>query len=102
MSVTETINSQANLYLFDLQNYARENGCYIDDSWQVRQVTFDEKAALERSYQLTLCSKYLPEEITGLLQVLELKLNPMKQASLTSDKKEGQYLIAFHSEKLKR
>jgi hypothetical protein len=71
----------------------------------LKQATLDEKKELEGYYQLTLSSKYLPEEMDQLLKMVNLKLSssPLaKEIDTASNKKEGQYLVAFHTGKLKR
>jgi hypothetical protein len=105
MNNLKSVERQANLYMFDLNNLALENGCQTDNNWEVKQATLDEKKELERSYQLTMSTKYLPEEMGEMLRLVQFKLNnPVlgKVNETTTNNSGGNYLIAFHTGRLKR
>jgi len=105
MSITETVGREASLYLFDLQNYARENGCQADNNWQLTRATLDEKRELERSYELIISGKYLPEAIPQIFRLVNSKLNPaeiLKDADSKLSSNTGSYLVAYRTDKLKR
>ena len=105
MSITQTVEREASLYLFDLQNYARENGYQADDNWQLTRATLDEKRDLERTYQLIMSGKYLPEAMSEILRLVRSKLNPvemLKDADSNLSANTGPYLVAYRTDKLKR
>lgn len=105
MAALTGIEKEANLYLFDLQNFAREHGCKTNDNWQIEQVTLEEKAQLEKKYELTLVNKVLPENFRELLRLIRSKLNLRSTDSDTGGNTpaqgNGQYLVAFHTDRTK-
>lgn len=101
-----SIERQASLYLFDLQNLAAERGRMTNDEWQIQQATAEEKVALEKRYQYTLSNKVHMEELPELLNLVRQKLNMavLDKSNGTSvlTKEDANYLIAFHKEHIKK
>jgi len=98
----KTIEYQANVYVYDLNNCAREYGFKADDLWELSLATVDEKKALEKKYLPTISAKALPEFLSELGRVVKEKLVLAKsgiEKQLNPNNLPGselQYLIAYN------
>ncbi|RYE20810.1 MAG: hypothetical protein EOP51_17035 [Sphingobacteriales bacterium] len=98
----KTVEYQANVYIYDLDNCAREYGFKADDLWQLSLATGDEKKALEKKYLPTISAKALPEFLSELGRVVKEKLIKAKtgiEHQLNPNNIPGtelQYLIAYN------
>jgi hypothetical protein len=103
----QTVETQAKIYMFDLNNFAREHGFKANEVWEINRATFEEKAALEKRYQQTVSAKVLPEVLGELFGLVKDKLIQAK--ALGESKTDAnavldinqQYLVAFNPSKLK-
>jgi hypothetical protein len=105
---TQTVEFQAKVYTYDLNNCARENGFKADEVWEVSLATDEDKTAIESKYYPTVWAKVSPEilsEMLGLVkeQLLQVKPNVEdvldKKAILTN---HLHYLIAFNPKRERR
>jgi hypothetical protein len=65
----KSIEYQANVYVYDLNNCAREYGFKTDDMWELSLATADEKRVFEKQYLPTISAKALPEFLSELGRV---------------------------------
>jgi hypothetical protein len=99
---SEKVEYQANMFLFDLNNSAREHWFKTDETWEISLVTADERSALEKKYHPTISAKVLPEILAELLGLVKKKLFMVQsdqEKSVNTDtviKKHLQYLIAYN------
>ena len=101
----QTIEFQAKIYIYDLNNCAREFGFKAEENWDVSMVTSQQKAAIEKKYFPTLATKVLPEMLAEMLGSVKFKLNQgiEKVLDATSIRQQQlQYLVAFSPNRLRR
>ena len=103
----QTTEFQARIYLYDLNNCAREFGFKTDESWEISMVSQQEKTALEKKYFPTLSARLSPELLPEVLSLVKLKLNPVKAggertiAAVQPPQQELQYLVAYSAKRLR-
>jgi hypothetical protein len=102
---SQTIEFQAKMFLFDLDNSAKEHWFKTDEAWEIILVTADEKSALEKKYYPTISAKVLPEMLAELLELIKKNLvQVVSDLEKTWDtktviKNHLQYLIAFNPQR---
>jgi hypothetical protein len=104
----QTIEFQAKIYVYDLNNCAREFGFKADESWEVSMATGAEKAAIEKQYFPTLSASVLPEMLAEMFGSVKFKLtqklagmeNALDTAAIR--RQHLQYLVAYSPNRLRR
>ena len=97
----QTVEYQAKVYVYDLNNRAREFGFNADETWEVEMVTGSGKAHLEKNYFPTLSARVLPELLAEMMKSVKFKLGQrlaaIGQHMDTKDipQQELQYLVAY-------
>lgn len=76
------LNKQANLFLFDLQNEAREHGFKDDDSWDLQLVTENEMIGLKRQHHLVISLRLQPQALLKVYQQVKSKLQSLSNTDL--------------------
>jgi len=71
----QTIENQTRLYLYDLNNTAREHGFKADDVWEFSLVSDVEKTRLQKTYYPTIATKMLPEAVLQVFHAIKSRLN---------------------------
>jgi len=71
----QTIESQTQLYLFDLMNTAKEHGFKADDNWQLSLATDAERSKIQKNYHPTVAAKMFPEILLPVFQSIKSKLH---------------------------
>ncbi|MBW4889450.1 hypothetical protein KXQ82_06980 [Mucilaginibacter sp. HMF5004] len=107
---TETIEYQAKVYIYDLNNCARENGFKPEENWQLSLATSQEKKDIEKKYHPTVSTKVLPETLGELFGQVNEKLIQAKPEiakkfdgdTLYNKTNEHQYLVAFNPKRERR
>lgn len=101
MVTEQSVEMQAKVYVFDLNNCAREFGFKPNEVWEINLATQAEKLAIEKNYYPTIVTKVLPDAITKLFGLVKTKV---AFATSTVDRElDGedlpenilQYLVAF-------
>ena len=98
----QLVEFQAKIYVYDLDNCAREFGFKEDEGWELSLATSEERAALEKRYYPTISTKVLPEILAELFGLVKGKL--VQAASNIQNKMDVsrvaghdmQYLVAFN------
>jgi hypothetical protein len=99
---SQKVEYQASMFLFDLNNSAREHWFKTDETWEIRLATAEERSALEKKYYPTISAKVLPEilaELFGLIKKKLFMVQSDQEKSLNTDtiiKNHLQYLVAFN------
>lgn len=99
----QTIEFQAKIYVYDLQNCAREFGFKTDEHWEVSMVSAKEKTSIEKKFFPTLSTRILPEMIVGVLASIKVKLRQQlaeKERKLDTagiQQQELQYIVAYNA-----
>jgi len=96
------VEFQAKIYVYDLNNCAREFGFKDDEGWELSLANTEERTALEKKYYPIISTKVLPEILTELFGVVKSKL--VQAASNIQNKldvsrmpgHDMQYLVAFN------
>ena len=97
-----TVGQQAKVYLFDLDNCAKEFGFKADEGWELSLASREEKVALEKQYYPTISAKVFPEILAEIFHLVESGLKKVKSGIMNSmDSKnlanrELQYLVAYN------
>ena len=100
--VNQTVEMQAKVYVYDLNNCAKEFGFKTDEAWELNQATNAERLAIEKDYYPTISAKVLPEILAELFGLVKAKLSLSKsyienrQDANKVSETELQYLIAFN------
>lgn len=93
---------QVKLYMYDLNNCAKEFGFKTDDVWEVGLVTDMEKSAIEKKYFPTISAKILPSMLLEIFSTVKERLLQTKSdVEKTFDMNyisagKLNYLIAFN------
>ena len=101
----QTIEFQAKIYIYDLNNCAREFGFKAEENWDVSMVTSQQKADIEKKYFPTLSAKILPEMLAEMLGSVKFKLSQGIEKVLDTAairQQHLQYLVAFSPNRLRR
>lgn len=106
----ETLEFQAKMYLFDLNNCATENGFKGEDMWQLSLATNEERIAIEKKYFPTISTKVLPEILAELFTLVKDKMINAKAEmekrfdadSLFNKTNQHQYLVAYNPKRERR
>ncbi|MVN21432.1 hypothetical protein [Mucilaginibacter arboris] len=107
MMINQTVEVQAKVYVYDLNNCAKEFGFKPDESWELNLATNEEKLAIEKDYYPTISAKVLPEILSELFGLVKAKLSLAKtHTENKSDVKAVSesplnYLIAFNPKRLR-
>jgi hypothetical protein len=104
----KTAEYQAKLYVYDLNNCAREFGFHTDEGWQLSLATVDEKAALHKRYYPVVSAKAVPEMLAELFNLVKSQLeqakaniqNKLNVESLSTP--DLQYLVAFNPKRFRQ
>lgn len=102
----ESIELKAKIYVYDLNNCARENGFKADETWEFSLATDQEKIILEKKYYPTISAKVMPEFLSELVNLVKSKLvhatYNIERAGTHNVKESGlQYLIAYNPGRLR-
>ena len=100
----QTVEVQARIYVYDLENCAREFGFRADESWEVGMVNNQQKADIEKKYFPTLSTKVLPEMLTEMLGSGRFKLSKGMEKAVdtgTIRQQHFQYLVAYSPNRLR-
>jgi hypothetical protein len=98
----QLVEFQAKIYVYDLDNCAREFGFKADEGWELSLATTEERTALEKKYYPIISTKVLPEILAELFGVVKSKLVQAAsniQNKLDVNRAAGhdlQYLVAFN------
>lgn len=104
---TKTAIQQARIYIYELDNCAREFGFKADEGWKLNVLSDAEKVAIEKQYHPVISVKALPEALSELFNLVKDALsrvksnitNPMKPESLSA--RELQYLVAYNPKRIR-
>jgi hypothetical protein len=101
-----TIELQAQMYMFDLVNCAKEFWFKDDEEWDLCLVSSEQKTELERRYHPTISKKALPETLLQLHSLIKLKLlkqNPHLSKADPSEETPSapDFLIAFNRKRFR-
>ena len=102
MAANEGVEMQAAVYVYDLNNTAREFGFKPDEGWELNVATQDEKVLIEKKYHPTITAKVLPETLSEMFGLVKDKLIQVKSEIRNNlqtggtNNTELQYLIAFN------
>jgi hypothetical protein len=98
----QSIESETRMYLYDLNNTAKEFGFKGEDRWELTMVTDTERKKIQKDYYPTIAAKIIPE---FLLQVFNLTKERLNQSfSKTNEEtanrnvaiSELNYIVAFN------
>jgi hypothetical protein len=98
----QKVEFQAKLYVYDLNNCAREFGFKDDEGWELNLVSNEEKATLQKRYYPVVTTKVVPEILAELFNEVKAQLVQAKsniQNKLDTDRlsvHDLQYLVAFN------
>jgi hypothetical protein len=104
--IKESMEMKAKIYVYDLNNCARENGFKPDETWEFSLATDVEKTVLEKKYFPTISAKVMPEFLSELVNLVKSKLlhatYNIDRAGTHNIKESGlQYLIAYNPNRLR-
>jgi hypothetical protein len=71
----QTIENQIRMYLFDLNNSAREHGFKADDKWELNLATDRERSRLQNNYNPSIATKILPESLLQVFRSIKERLH---------------------------
>jgi hypothetical protein len=102
MATNKALEMQASVYVYDLNNTAREFGFKPDEGWELNVATLAEKTFIEKRYHPTISAKILPEILSEMFGLVKDKLVQVKSEirnnlqTGTVNNTELQYLVAFN------
>jgi hypothetical protein len=103
-----TVEFQAKMYVYDLNNCAKEFGFKPDENWELSLASASEASDLEKRYYPTIITKVLPEILGELMRVVKVKLIEAKAGferkfdnNDNSTGRDLQYLVAFNPKRVR-
>lgn len=72
---SEVIENQTKMYLYDLNNSAREHGFKADDKWELSLVTDAERSKIQKDYYPAIATKIYPEVLLQVFNTVKERLN---------------------------
>jgi len=99
---TTTVEQQARIYVYDLDNRAKELGFKPDENWSLRVVAAAEKAVIEKQYYPTVSVKAVPEKLAELFNLVKTKLalgKPGLVSELGLAAPDMEYLVAYNAQR---
>jgi len=104
----QSVEFQAKMYVYDLNNCAKEFGFKPDENWELSLANASEANDLEKRYHPTITTKVLPEILVELMRIVKVKLIEAKagfeRKHDNSDSTTGrdlQYLVAFNPKRVR-
>ncbi len=104
----QTVEFQAKMYVYDLNNCAKEFGFKPDENWELSLASASEASDLEKRYYPTIITKVLPEILGELMRVVKVKLIEAKAGferkfdnGDNSAGRDLQYLVAFNPKRVR-
>jgi hypothetical protein len=98
----QKVEFQAKLYVYDLNNCAREFGFKDDEGWELNLVSNEEKTSLQKKYYPVVTTKVVPEVLAELFtqvkdQLVQAKSNIQNKLDMERlSVHDLQYLVAFN------
>jgi hypothetical protein len=108
MITKKTVAQEASLYVFDLNNCAREFGFKADEGWELNVASAEQKRDIEKRYYPTMSAKGLPEILSPLFNLVAEKLIQVKSGIVNSLNEQSlagrdlQYIVAYNPKRLLR
>jgi hypothetical protein len=93
---------QAQLFVYDLSNSAKEHWFKPDENWEVSLVTGADKAAIQKKYYPTVSAEFVPEIAAEMFDLVKNSLNLAKSTTemlldiQTIRLNHLQYLVAYN------
>jgi hypothetical protein len=97
-----TVEQEARMYVYDLDNRATELGFKTDENWSIRAVGTAEKAVIEKQYYPTVSVKASPEKLVELFNLVKAKITYAKPgfaAELEMGQSDMEYLVAYNTQR---
>jgi hypothetical protein len=108
MTNTKTTIQQAQIYVYELGNCAKEFGFKADEGWELSAASDAEKTSIEKQYHPVISAKVLPEILSELFNLVRGGLSQV-ESGITNSKypnhlpaRELQYLVAYNPKRLVR
>ncbi len=97
----QTTEFQASVYVFDLNNCAKEFGFKADENWEISMASIEDKLQIEKRYFPTLSVKANPEMLLEMLHSVSFKLAQKTTKANVFDvsaiqEQHLQFLVAFN------
>ena len=101
----ETMELKAKIYIYDLNNCARENGFKTEEGWEFSLASDADRSVLEKKYFPTVSARVLPEFLSELANLVRSKLanasHNINADARAITENELQYLIAYNPNRLR-
>ncbi len=101
---TKTVEQQASIYVYDLNNCAREFGFKSEEGWEIGLASDSEKKAIEKKYFPTVSVRALPEMLAELFHLVKKRLSQANSGNSMHSVNVDlnfQYLVAYNSKRLR-
>lgn len=104
----QNVAYQARLYVYDLNNCAKEFGFKDDEGWELSLATLEGKASLHKKYHPVISAKVVPEILAELFSQVKSQLVQAKSNIQNNFNAEGlgavdlQYLVAFNPKRFRQ
>ena len=104
-----SVELQAKMYVYDLNNCAKEFGFKPDENWELSLASASEASDIEKKYYPTITTKVLPEILAELMRVVKVKLIEAKagferkfdSGNPSTAGRDLQYLVAFNPKRVR-
>lgn len=104
----QSVEFQAKMYVYDLNNCAKEFGFKPDENWELSLASASEAIDIEKRYYPTITTKVLPEILNELLRVVKGKLIEAKagfdrklDGGSSASGRDLQYLVAYNPKRVR-
>ncbi len=103
--IDNQVEQQANMYVFELNNSAKEHWFKAGEAWELTLANDAEQIAIEKKYKPTHSAKGLPETLLKLhslvkAQLLHQKFDTAPDQTDTATK-DKTYLVAYNPDRLR-
>ena len=98
----QTADYKAKVYVYDLDNTAKEFGFKQDENWELSVVSDVDKKAIEKKYYPTVSVKVFPEMLAELFNLVKSRLTQLKSGIANSSNPaqisagDLQFLVAYN------
>jgi hypothetical protein len=104
----QSVEFQAKMYVYDLNNCAKEFGFKPDENWELSLASASEASDIAKKYHPTITTKVLPEILGELMRVVKIKLIEAKagferkfDSGDNATGRDLQYLVAFNPKRVR-
>ena len=99
----QAVETETRMYMYDMQNAAKEHGFKGEDGWELSMATNTERIKIQKDYYPTISAKVGPEILLQVFHTIKSRLNqsfqkeePRPNNDRFAPVEDLNYLVAFN------